>query len=179
MKGGKFVDQKKVGIFLKALRKEKELTQEQLAEHLNVSGRTVSRWETGNNMPDLGILVEIADFYGVEIRELLEGERRTEKVNQEMEETVLKIADYSNEQKNCLMRKLHIFSWIGVITFAVFLLLEAFGLTDNRVAEGIASFCCGVSFGMLVIAVIYTSHHIYEFNAFKKRLIKRMGSQIK
>ena len=51
MKGGVEVDQVKIGNFLKKLRKEKGITQEQLAEILNVSGRTVSRWETGNNMP--------------------------------------------------------------------------------------------------------------------------------
>lgn len=47
MKGGVEVDQVKIGNFLKKLRKEKGITQEQLAEILNVSGRTVSRWETG------------------------------------------------------------------------------------------------------------------------------------
>ena len=61
MKGGVEVDQVKIGNFLKKLRKEKGITQEQLAEILNVSGRTVSRWETGNNMPDISILVDIAD----------------------------------------------------------------------------------------------------------------------
>jgi transcriptional regulator with XRE-family HTH domain len=62
MKGGVEVDQVKIGNFLKKLRKEKGITQEQLAEILNVSGRTVSRWETGNNMPDISILVDIADY---------------------------------------------------------------------------------------------------------------------
>ena len=57
------MDQKKIGLFLKELRKEKTLTQSQLAEQLNVSDRTVSRWETGTNLPDLSILVELADFY--------------------------------------------------------------------------------------------------------------------
>jgi transcriptional regulator with XRE-family HTH domain len=46
------MDQVKVGSFLKELRKEKNLTQENLAEQLNVPGRTISRWETGSNMPD-------------------------------------------------------------------------------------------------------------------------------
>ncbi|WP_243033603.1 helix-turn-helix domain-containing protein, partial [Blautia obeum] len=59
------MDQVKIGNFLKKLRKEKGITQEQLAEILNVSGRTVSRWETGNNMPDISILVDIADYYDI------------------------------------------------------------------------------------------------------------------
>lgn len=50
------MDQKKIGGFLKELRKEKGVTQEQLAEQFSVSSRTVSRWENGNNMPDLDIL---------------------------------------------------------------------------------------------------------------------------
>ena len=66
--------QKKIGLFLKELRKEKELTQSQLAEQLNVSDRTVSRWETGTNLPDLSVLVELADFYDVDIREIIDGD---------------------------------------------------------------------------------------------------------
>lgn len=69
------MDTKKIGEFLKELRKEKGLTQEQLAEILLVSGRTVSRWETGTNMPDLSVLIQMAEFYGVEIKEILDGER--------------------------------------------------------------------------------------------------------
>lgn len=57
------MDTKKIGAFLKALRREKGLTQEQLAEILLVSGRTVSRWETGTNMPDLSILIQMSEFY--------------------------------------------------------------------------------------------------------------------
>ena len=49
------MNQQKIGSFLKELRKEKGLTQEQFSEIMNVSGRTVSRWETGSNMPDLDI----------------------------------------------------------------------------------------------------------------------------
>ncbi len=78
---------------------KKGWTQEQLAEKLNVSGRTISRWETGNNMPDLDMLIEMTDFYDVDIRELIDGERNSEKMNKDMEETVLKVADYSNEEK--------------------------------------------------------------------------------
>ena len=68
------MDQIKIGAFLKTLRKEKNLTQEQAAEQLGVSNRTVSRWETGTNMPDISLLVEIAELYGVSIPELIDGE---------------------------------------------------------------------------------------------------------
>ena len=54
------MNQKKIGLLLKELRKERNLTQEQLAEHFNISSRSVSRWETGNNLPDLDILIELS-----------------------------------------------------------------------------------------------------------------------
>lgn len=90
---------KKIGEFLKTLRKEKGLTQEQLAEILLVSGRTISRWETGMNMPDLAILIQIADFYDVEVKEILAGERKGEVMNKELKETLSKVADYNRFEK--------------------------------------------------------------------------------
>ena len=64
------MDQKKTGSFLRELRKEHGITQEQFAEKLGVSARTISRWETGNNMPDISLLSEIADYYDVGIPEM-------------------------------------------------------------------------------------------------------------
>lgn len=152
---------------MKELRKEKGLTQEQLAEHLNISGRTVSRWETGYNMPDLDILIKMAEFYRVDIRELIDGERKSEKMNSEMEETVIKIAEYTNDEKSRLMKKLHVFSWIGVVSFLLYLILDTM-----KIYENMASLCLGIAFGMLMIAVIYTSHYIGKFRAFKTRVFK-------
>ncbi|BDF10543.1 hypothetical protein CE91St49_39740 [Emergencia timonensis] len=62
----------------------------------------------------------------------------------------------------------HFFSWIGVITFTIFIVLETSGLADSGTAEAIASFCCGGSFGVLIIAVIYTNRYLYKFKASKK-----------
>ena len=92
------MDTKKIGAFLKQCRKEKNLTQEQLAEKFRVSARTVSRWETGTNMPDLSILVELAEYYDVEMRELLDGER-SQAMNKEMRETLDKVAMYEEWTK--------------------------------------------------------------------------------
>ena len=101
------MDQAKIGSFLKELRKEKNLTQERLAEEFNVSSRTVSRWENGNNMPDLSILVELADFYDVDIRELIDGERKSENMTEEMKDTLVKVADYSEIEKENIIKKLY------------------------------------------------------------------------
>lgn len=93
------MDTKKIGEFLKILRKEKGLTQEQLAEILFVSGRTVSRWETGTNMPDLSILIQMAEFYAVDVKEILDGERKSENMDKELKETLSKVADYNKLEK--------------------------------------------------------------------------------
>ena len=96
MEGGEILDLQKIGLFLKELRKEQKLTQEQLAEKFNVSRRTVSRWENGNNLPDLDILIDMSDFYQVDLREILDGERKNEQMNKETEAVVLKAVDYTN-----------------------------------------------------------------------------------
>jgi transcriptional regulator with XRE-family HTH domain len=57
------MDQMKIGAYLKELRKEKNLTQELIAGKFGVSQRSVSRWENGNTMPDISVLIELADYY--------------------------------------------------------------------------------------------------------------------
>lgn len=98
------MDAKKIGTFLRELRKEKGLTQEQLAEILHVSGRTVSRWETGANMPDLSVLIQIAEFYEVEVKEILDGERKGEIMDKELKETLSKVADYNSLEKEKVLK---------------------------------------------------------------------------
>ena len=65
------MDQVKIGNFLKKLRKEKGITQEQLAEILNVSGRTVSRWENEKSYPDLQMLINISDRFEISLDTLI------------------------------------------------------------------------------------------------------------
>ena len=118
------MNQKKVGSFLKELRKEKGITQEQFAEKLNVSGRSVSRWETGNNMPDISLLVEIADFYDVDVREIIEGERKSEMMDKEVREVAEKMADYANNEKGRLFKTVRLIGIIGVIILAIAIVFQ-------------------------------------------------------
>ena len=69
------MDQIKVGKFIAMLRKERGLTQEALGQKLGVTNKTVSRWETGNYMPDIELLVPLGEILGVSVNELLAGER--------------------------------------------------------------------------------------------------------
>lgn len=69
-----FMDTKKIGSFLKNLRKENNMTQEQLGERIGVTNKTISRWETGNYMPPVESLVLLSDIYGISINEILAGE---------------------------------------------------------------------------------------------------------
>ncbi len=70
------MDVKKTGLLIKNLRTEKGLTQSSLAETLNISNRTVSKWENGDGLPDIGILPELAAVLGVTTDELLAGEMK-------------------------------------------------------------------------------------------------------
>ncbi len=169
------MDQQKIGRFLKELRKEKNITQEHFAEIMGVSNRTVSRWETGSNMPDLDVLIQIADYHGVELREILDGERKPNTMDQEMTETVLKVADYSNQEKEKLTGKMHIMFLVGIAAFLVYMVLDIMGLASAGIYEDIASFSLGWVFGMLLLGALYTSRYMAKIRAFKLRLLKREG----
>ena len=75
MKGDVYMDQVKIGSFIKEIRKEKGLTQEQLAEKLDVSQKSVSRWETGKTMPDLSLYEPLCEVLGIQVSELLYAKR--------------------------------------------------------------------------------------------------------
>ena len=130
---------KKIGSFLKELRKAKGITQEEFAENLNVSGRTVSRWETGTNMPDISLLIEIAEFFDVSIPEIINGERKSEIMNEEIKEVSEKLSDYANAEKETIIKSIRNFSIMGTIALLVYGTLELTGLVlQNEIFEKIA-----------------------------------------
>ena len=136
------MNQKKIGSFLKELRNEKGITQEQFAEVLGVSGRTVSRWETGSNMPDISLLVEIADFFDVSIPEIINGERKSEKMNEEVKEVAEALSDYATTEKETLIKNVRTHSIIGSIAVLVYIVLELTGLKYEHVLfENISLYC--------------------------------------
>lgn len=115
------MDLQKIGACLRDLRKEKGLTQEQLAEQFNVSQRTVSRWETGSVTPDLDVLLQLADFYEVDLRALLGGESVKEQMTPETKETVQQIVIFDQATKERALRERRIRIWAGSYLAVCFL----------------------------------------------------------
>ena len=74
MKGDNYMDQVKIGKFIKQKRKEKKITQSELAEKLNVTDRAISKWENGICMPDSGIIAELCKILNITINDLFSGE---------------------------------------------------------------------------------------------------------
>lgn len=165
------MDQKKIGIFLKELRKEKQLTQEQLAEVFGVSNRSVSRWENGVNMPDFDLVIEIANYYDVSIEEILDGERKDEMMDQKTEQTLLKVADYENQDKQKFSRRMCGLFIAAIIAFIVYAVIEALGLSSTGVYEVIASFALGFVFGILLLGALFTSRYMVKVQTFKQKLL--------
>lgn len=189
------MDQKKTGLFLKELRKEKKLTQEQLAEYFNVSDRTVSRWETGTNMPDLSLLIEIADFYNVDIREIIDGERRSgnmkedmkndmkedtkeeikTEMKEEMKETLVKVADYANAEKKTKKKKLNRYFIAGGLCIITVILNNQFDILSYVFVDNAAEFVSGAlcALGILFECIgFYNNNHDVSLKQRKISLIK-------
>ncbi len=93
------MDLDKIGKFIALNRKNKGLTQEQLAEKLGVTNKTVSRWETGKYMPDLSLLKPLSEELGITLNELLSGEKIEEqKIVENTERNILNTIDYSSKK---------------------------------------------------------------------------------
>lgn len=71
------MDQLEIGIFIARMRKEKGLTQCQLAEKLLISNKTVSKWECGNGLPEVSLMMPLCEILGITVNELLSGKRLT------------------------------------------------------------------------------------------------------
>ena len=92
------MDPEKIGKFICQLRKEKNLSQYQLAELIPISRQGVSKWERGVTTPDPQTLLQLSEMFDVSINELLKGERLQENTIENLEKTTLSILDQSNKK---------------------------------------------------------------------------------
>lgn len=152
------MDQMKIGNFLKELRKEKGITQAQLAEALNVSARTVSRWETGSNMPDISILVDIADYYDISIPEIINGERKSEIMNEEERKIAKTMSDYATTEKEKIFKEMKIQSIMGVCALVLYWILhETDAYIYSDALEKLTGYCETLVSVSVIMMAAYTT----------------------
>ncbi len=149
------------GELLKALRKTKGMTQEELGDFLNVSNKTVSKWENGLGLPEISTLLVLADFYKISVDDLLRGSK---KKNQQ--------SDYPNKHYNYMMQKSkHKFTNHLIISFSFLILgLLAFNITRNLPLQ--RTIVLMLMFGFIVCAALIQSlsvnRVIYQYSELKK-----------
>lgn len=122
------MDTKRIGAFLKELRKENGMTQEQLGERVGVSNKTVSRWETGNYMPPIESLSMLSDIYNISINEILAGERVDDKEFTEIAEknitATLKELEKENQRFENRMMLILVITTVLAIMIIILLPME-------------------------------------------------------
>ncbi|MDY4545048.1 MAG: helix-turn-helix domain-containing protein [Bacilli bacterium] len=113
------MDQERIGKFICELRKEKNMTQQELADKLNVTDRAVSHWENGRRLPDYSLLSELCEVLSVSINELFLGERiSNEKYKEKAEENMSKLIKDNYSKELLLKRTLKGFI-TGIVVFII------------------------------------------------------------
>lgn len=167
------MDQQKMGAFLKKLRNEKNLTQEQLAEKFGVSRRSVSRWEGGYNLPDIDILIEMSEFYEVELKELLNGERKNRQMENKEKEMAVLVTDYHIEM-NMKDAKVAIgFFTAGFIGVILSIILNKVDIGHTFFSGLITGLANGIGPGAMIVGLLYAYSNIKNLREMKARLRNR------
>ena len=165
------MDMSKMGAFLQELRKEHGLTQEQLGEKLHISGKTISRWETGTYMPPVEMLLVLSELYGVSMNELVAGERLTpEELPVKAEENLTAVmkdndAFQLEERRNYWREKwLTDHRWTIALLVGVFAAASLLFLSLDQVKP--VAFIALISIGLTVFLRNrrddYVEHHLYD-----------------
>jgi len=125
------MNQEKIGRFIAELRKEKNMTQKDLANKLGITDRAISKWENGRGMPDLSLLTSLCEVLEIKVNELLSGEKLDNKnYQEELEKNIINTIDYTNKKLNNIKK---IFLGIlSVILLFIILFFTLFNIDINR-----------------------------------------------
>ncbi|MBQ3905055.1 MAG: helix-turn-helix domain-containing protein [Eubacterium sp.] len=146
------MDQFKTGMFISELRKEKSLTQAQLAEKLGITDRAVSKWETGRSLPDAAIMLELCEILGITVNELLSGERlNMEQFDKKFEENLLEMKKQKEESDRKLLRAEIALGSISSVFFLAIIFIASF----LEMPSAVRVLLIAVSFVLFFIGVFY------------------------
>lgn len=123
------MDQIKIGKFIADMRKEQNLTQIDLAEKLGISNKTISKWECGNGMPDYAVMEELCKVLGINVNELLSGERLpSQEYSKKAEENIISLIQENNvNHKRDIREGIRFAIGIAVLCFVIWLTIIMWG----------------------------------------------------
>lgn len=152
------MDTIKIGRFIKSLRKETSLTQREVAERLNVSEKTISKWETGNGVPDVSLMLPLCKLFGISINELLSGERLDEKQYVEKaEENMAYLVDRTPARKKIIISTISCI--LVILSSLALVLISAYFVTQiwlKLVIIGIALMVVIADISVLLLVAVST-----------------------
>ena len=151
------MNQEKIGKFIKTLRKEKKLTQNELATKLGVTDKSISNWENGKNMPDLSLFKPLCEILGITINDLISGEKLNKDNYQEkFEENIINTIDYTNKKvtnKNKIIG-------ITFITFGIIIAITAMTIFPSESSWGSIYSIFGGLISLIGIFIITKKHKL-------------------
>lgn len=120
-------------------------------------------------MPDISLLVELAEFYDVSIPEIIDGERKSETMEREVKEVAEKMSDYAGTEKETLIKNIRNLSLMGVCALAVYFLLDVTGAAlQNAILESIYLYCQTLIYVTTLLIPLYTTGLLGKFEQRKK-----------
>lgn len=150
------MNQEEIGKFISSCRKDKGLTQMQLAEMLNITNRAVSKWETGKSCPDVSIMLELCDILGITVNELLSGERIVmEDYQKKAEENLIELQSKKEEAQKSLSRVELIWLVISLLLMPVHLAINYFYPENSGTGVGLVVILIGVAMFVAYFARYY------------------------
>jgi len=160
------MNQQKIGNFILELRKEKNMTQQELADKIGVTDKAISKWENGRGMPDLSLMKPLCTALGITINDLLSGEKIEKKDYQDkFEENILNTINYTNKKLDNSRNQIGIF-----LLIAGFLII----LTAIAIFPSESSWSSIYSTGGLIVSLIGFSKIVRKVS-YSKRLFLNYG----
>ena len=156
------MNQEKIGKFIAECRKGKNMTQQELAEKLGVSDRTIGNWENGRNMPDLSLFKPLCKELGITLNDLMSGEKVKEKEYQEkLEENIINTINYTNKK----IENRNTFIGLTFITFGILISITAVAIFPSESSWGSFYSVLGA-----IISLIGVSKFTKRLSYFKRLL---------
>jgi len=127
------MNQEKIGKFILELRKEKNMTQQELADKIGVTDRAISKWENGRGMPDLSLLRPLCKELGITINELISGEKINSKNYQDkLEENIFNTIDYTNKKINKIFKIIITTIIVSIISLVIMFFIDVSRMNQNK-----------------------------------------------